>query len=321
LDLQYNRLSLLDVFDVQGGFFGSNTSVFITVDNFQIPTHSPVYDNTDLVSQVESIKTLAKEKGLYKEWFPSEVWEELNKPENNSFKMFLDKIWETRDGSQHQKLLLQTILNIFDKMEENTDFAKHCMLIADESVNSCVDRVAMGLIQMQLAKNAYPSHTISLQELHLVERAMTKADALFAFARQKVETMTGIIDEIETYLKYCKEFKQELGITTEDMMFEGLSNVTSKDLQEATKVIEGIPEDTIYERVLDHPIVRERYIKSLQEIQNQDRFDTLPKEDESDIQYKDRIQKIQRDLKTEKVNWLKQRLQEEQKDSKVNKDA
>ena len=43
-------------------------------------------------------------------------------------------------------------------METNKEYRDICLNIAEESVTTCGDRVALGIVNMQLAGKAFPNH-------------------------------------------------------------------------------------------------------------------------------------------------------------------
>lgn len=283
--------------------------------NINVYEQEPIiYNNTSLPLQIKSLKEIASGCGIIKEWPNAEVWERI--PKNRmaeGFGIFLDKVWDTKDAQDDEmglQIMLNTLMNIFAKMEMNSEYRQACFSLAEEAITSCADRTAMGLIQMQLAYKGYcgQRENLSIQDLFKYEKTMIMADKIFNIAREKVKGLQSASEEIETYLKYFKELKDDLGIDIEKMTYERLSNVSSEDIEYAREMLNEITDGQILERLVDNPTIKKMFEKEFEEIQNRPEFDTTFLEGETDAGQKEYMENMGKAFIQEKINLLKSRI-------------
>ena len=303
LDVSNNPLTLQEDIRLREIFQHRDAELYLPLDYSSVRIDSE-YDNKNLREQVESLKILAAKFHVSHNCCQNSVWKDLDKTENNSFKYFLDKIWTTNDANKNeesQKILLSSLMNIFEKMEKSPEFTQLCLSLAEESVNSCGDRVSLGLVQMQIAEKTYPEGEASMKDLFASEKVLLKAEMIFDIARDKVKNLTGSVDEIETYLMYFNQLKEELGVEINGMLYESCSNLDEKDIVQAKQLLSSIPQERVYERLLDNPSVQKRFEKEFEEIQNQEKFNTDKLENESDRDYMRRLEAMSKSLKDAKM--------------------
>ena len=310
LHLQGIRFSQIQAMRIRRLFEGSRTIVYIN-DYEQRPSAG---DDTSLSMQIKVLKDIASEYKITKKWPNPLIWKELDKNyTSRAFKQFLEKVWDTKDAQVEESVLqnmLTVLINIIAKMESNSKYRQMCFSLADEAINSCGDRVAMGLIQMQLSEKGYKDNddNFSLKELFDYEKIMLKAEKIFNIAREKMNRLIStkrMVDEIETYLRYFKELKDSVGIEIGGMLYEQLSNVTNEDIECAKKALDEISDKTVFERLVDNSIIKEMFEKEFSEIQDRPEFDTCALKGETDTEYCARMQDMTMALSGEKIKLLK----------------
>jgi Leucine-rich repeat (LRR) protein len=236
-------------------------------------------------------------------------WEELE--QSNVFNQFLNhvsRMADARPGTQGRNRMYQSLASIIMAMDQNAELLKVCFNIARESTQTCGDRVALSFIQMQLQTRLYQANP-SLSQLFSQQKAMCALELIYKLARDKVEGLTGIIDEVEVYLTYIKHLKDYLEVDIENILYEALSNVTRADIEAArAKLTDTLTDDYIYKALLDSNVVKERYASEFKAIQDQPEFDTLPLDVESDSAYSTRMKNLDSRFTEAKVNFLKEQL-------------
>lgn len=269
------------------------------------------YNTRTISANVNSLKKLAKNHFITKQWKNPSIWNQLDVEGNESFNIFLKKLWKTSDAEiflTKKEGFLDTIINIFDKMERNSEYREMCLNISEESVESCGDRVAMGLIFMQLSQIEYPDKEPSLKELFDIEKKIVKANKILGIAGEKVSKLRGVIDEIETYVMYFKELKNELGINIDGMKYPSMSNVSRKDIEKAKLTISKISDNEIYEQLLDNQTICKKFRTQFDQIQCRSEFSTEQLIGENDGAYLKRMKYLSNKLKQSKINLLKSEI-------------
>jgi Leucine-rich repeat (LRR) protein len=261
------------------------------------------YNNSNMFTRVTSLRDIAIKLEISKEWHNTFEWDKM---ENEYFTTFIDKIWITNDVRKDESLknLIATMINIFDKMESSQAYRDECLNIAEESVNSCGDRIALGLVQMQLAQKAFPDHEPSVKELFDYEKTMIKADKIFKIARDKVIEKNNHNEEIETYLMYFSKLKDVLGIQINGMLYERCSMVTDADIQRATESIANIEDKDVFERLIENPTIKKKFQSEFNSIQSNPEFEDSPLIGENDLDYYVRVNKLVDSLKQKKIELL-----------------
>ena len=186
--------------------------------------------------------------------------------------------------------------------------------------DTCGDRVAMSLIDMQLAAlhfsrlpknmgNDVESMYIYAKERSAIKFLQEKAEAKF------IKNSGG--DEIETHLAYM-QLAENLGVTIAgaDMLYRGCSGVSNKDLEDALKEYKG-PSDTegmskgeylAYKFMYDaSEFERIGVIDNIKEkVRSCDEFNTDARAGELSGAYEQRLKGLQSKLKKDTISALKE---------------
>ncbi|MFN7093895.1 MAG: leucine-rich repeat protein, partial [Burkholderiales bacterium] len=236
-------------------------------------------------------------------------WNQFEQP--NIFNGFLNKInkmADTQKNPARKAIVYSNLTKIIIAMEQNPELREICFNLARESTQTCGDRVALGFIQMQIQAKLYKPNA-SLSELFTQQKILCALDIIFNLARNKVNSSSGIIDEVEVYLTYVKNLKDYLQVEITDILYEALSDVTQDDIENTRKCLnETLTDDYIYEALVDSEIVKIRYKDEFKVIQDQPEFDTSLQDEESDGAYKERMNNMLIKFKKEKISFLKAQL-------------
>jgi hypothetical protein len=115
-------------------------------------------------------------------------------------------------------------------------------------------------------------------------------------------------EEVEDYLTYFNELKDELGINIGGMLHRQISVVEPEDIAIAREKLKEITDDQVYERLSKNQTIKNRYKQKFSEIQEKSEFEVCPKAGESDRSFKERADNIGRNLTAAKVAFLKDKL-------------
>ncbi|MFN7095266.1 MAG: NEL-type E3 ubiquitin ligase domain-containing protein, partial [Burkholderiales bacterium] len=215
---------------------------------------------------------------------------------------------DTQLSHESSATVLANLAKIIIAMDQNSELREICFNLASESTQTCGDRVALGFIQMQLQVKLYKADA-SLSELFAQQKAMCTLGIIFKLAQNKVNSLTGIIDEVEVYLTYIKHLNDYLQVDIDDILHEALSNVTQDDIQTARVCLKDtLTDDYVYAALINFDPIKKLYASEFKAIQDQPGFDTSPDEEENGEAYKARMKSLDNKFKQAKVNLLKEQL-------------
>jgi len=180
-------------------------------------------------------------------------------------RLWLSRISATTDfasGGMLQKALVGKIIEFLEKAEVDNAFCEIFAKVIKKAVKTCGDRVSLSIIhigiQFRLAQ-------IDLSDVHTLANFLVRnvwvIDQLEKFAWTKVLLLRQSlpedqIDEIEIYLGYLIQLKNELNLSIdiETMQFFKCSNITDHDLAQAKESIQTkLKDESKYEFLIqDH---------------------------------------------------------------------
>ena len=227
----------------------------------------------------------------------------------SSFVLFLQKLPMMRDwskqGSHFQ--LLKHISMIINAMADSQPIRQQCETIAADSVDTCGDRVALGLIRMSVAVSHFSKSVWSKNSLYEYGKVVSRFETIMALARTKASTMGGAVDEIEVILKYLKELNQPLtlGLPITEMLYEACSGIDDNDIKRALDYVTRAEPMSIHAYLAGFDGTRTVFGDDFDKIENA--FDTNQIGDESDADYVKRMTRLPEQLRQARIELLESR--------------
>ena len=227
----------------------------------------------------------------------------------SSFVLFLQKLPMMRDwGKQGSHLqLLKHIAMIINAMADSQPIRQQCETIAADSVDTCGDRVALGLIRMSVAVSHFSKSVWSKNSLYEYGKVVSRFETIMALARTKASTMGGAVDEIEVILKYLKELNQPLtlGLPITEMLYEACSGIDDNDIKRALDYVTRAEPMSIHAYLAGFDGTRTVFGDDFDKIENA--FDTNQIGDESDADYVKRMTRLPEQLRQARIELLESR--------------
>jgi len=165
--------------------------------------------------------------------------DEENAAAFNTFQGALAETAEYRNNLSNPALVTR-INMLVDAMRTSPALRATCFTIASDSIQSCGDRVALGLNDMEqalISKNA-ESGKLSVVELFHTGLGLFKKQILDEIALAKINSLRQrgtVMDEIEIRLAYPTELRNRLALSgvTQSMRYRASANVTRAEIASA----------------------------------------------------------------------------------------
>ncbi|MEC5218289.1 Leucine-rich repeat (LRR) protein [Actimicrobium sp. GrIS 1.19] len=179
------------------------------------------------------------------------VWAELPRQDNASqFATFLSRMRETNDYRHASPAIRaatkQRVVELLAQLQDDPALREDCFNLAFEAVETCGDRVALRLLDMEtLCLSRRMQAAIHAGEFDANPSALVdlckgqyRLDVLSRLAKDKVATMN-FCDEIEVYLGYLVALSEDfdLPIKISTMLYPAASGITQQDIAAARKVL------------------------------------------------------------------------------------
>ncbi len=192
--------------------------------------------------------------------------------EDHPARLWLNNLLETSDfttGSEElKKKLSQVVLGFFKYVVEHDEFSEFFRLFLDTANVSCVDRVTMSVIDLEILinlKKAQETSTPPLEQL----RAVWATHLLHEIADAKVAKMP-LVDALDTHLAYLIQCKEALALAGIELPFSSgkmkfftyiITGVELSDLEEATtKVLNTMSGPNWSEKFVNFLFAKNNYI-------------------------------------------------------------
>ncbi len=192
----------------------------------------PLEQSIDALMEFAEIKTLDFDISAFKN-------------EGHQAKLWLNNLLETSDfttGSvELKKQLAIVVLNIFKFAAKNVDFRAAFKNFLEEAVVSCVDRVTLSVIELEILVRLKELSGQKLNKKEVLDliRSAQAIHLLNKFAEIKLATMR-LSDPLDVHLGFlihCKKPLEAQGVklpfTSEHMQFFGITNITAGDIRNA----------------------------------------------------------------------------------------
>ncbi|CNL44800.1 IpaH family type III secretion system E3 ubiquitin--protein ligase [Yersinia pseudotuberculosis] len=180
-------------------------------------------------------------------WLPAEQqdklaegWATIEQEDNApAFSAFLSRLAGTASAKNSPEFRLQVAIWLA-QLTGSPTLREQTFLIAQESTETCDDRVALTYNHMQKAVMAHEvekgEYDTQLPELMARGRELFRLEQLENIAREKIKTLNiNFEEEIEVYLAYQVKLRDSLQLfsVSKKMYFFDVSHVTTGDLQSA----------------------------------------------------------------------------------------
>ena len=173
-----------------------------------------------------------------------------------SFAKFLVRLRETSEykSARLQPDFQQRIGRLLTQLEQadSTTLREVCFTQAAEAVDTCGDRVALSLLNMETACATYQAEVKArnggydhqLQELVDLGKGMYRLQQLGGISQAKVKTLN-FVDEIEVHLGYLVHFSKEfkLPVQMQTMLYPDCFAITQADVTAARNALKGHAEE------------------------------------------------------------------------------
>ncbi|MEM7175788.1 MAG: NEL-type E3 ubiquitin ligase domain-containing protein, partial [Chlamydiota bacterium] len=166
-----------------------------------------------------------------------------------------------------RKQTAQMVLKALEEAEKDPIFLDSLLTCFNAAATSCGDRIALSIIYLDIN---YQIHKAKKQKNYkkfaeLIIYGSWVSDTLQKIAYNKFKTLTGNVDEIETYLVYFIKIKQRIDrvpFQTRSMLYEACSNVSKEDINFAEKELKKTLQnnDEIY-KILMKNLTWEKIVK------------------------------------------------------------
>jgi hypothetical protein len=175
----------------------------------------------------------------------AESWAPFESETNAAaFSMFLDRLRETADAqnTNTQPFFHQRVNKILETIHNDNDLRGVCFHIAEEAMQHCGDRIALGLQNMELTIASHRARLLGISDLVHVGKQFFRLNALHDIVTDRIASLNSreaSEEELETYLLYQIELKKDLDLPclTENMLFRNQARVAKKDIQSAREAI------------------------------------------------------------------------------------
>jgi len=193
-------------------------------------------------------------------------WTSLQEHDNAPrFAQFLARLRETSDykSARLQPDFQQRIGRLLAQLEpaDSTALRELCFAQAVTAVDTCGDRVALSLLNMETACATHQAevevrnggYENQLQELVDLGKGMYRLQQLAEISRAKVQTLN-FVDEIEVHLGYLVHFSEEfkLPVQMQTMLYPDCSAITEADVTAARNALTGHAEEGDNRALLDY---------------------------------------------------------------------
>ncbi len=236
---------------------------------------------------------------------------------SKSFNLFLHKFDDMKDTKDEAYKInsYKLLTDIIKQMDQNEGFKETCFAIAHEAVESCGDRVAFGFINMQIQAQMYKNNSTFTDHYHYFQ-ALTVLDIIDEMVKDKIKQDPSLKpEEIEFYLAYAIEFKDALGISIANMLFDNLYQLSEAEISLAKEKLDNALQnrDLILINMTNSEEVAKLFAREFAEIQIQPQFIVEQLEDEPELDYLKRCNEIKKAFIEAKVKFICQKLAEEEK--------
>lgn len=139
----------------------------------------------------------------------------------------------------NKQLLATKVLDILGTANENPLFRETFFKVIDDASETCGDRVALSIINLDIRQQLETANLMKIQETaSFLLQSMFPMDLLEKHALKKIIEKQAT-DNIETFLAYPIKLKEDLNLpfTQGDMRYFECSQVTPEDLQEAKDMV------------------------------------------------------------------------------------
>jgi hypothetical protein len=166
----------------------------------------------------------------------------------NSFLAFLERLIGTADyqNINSRPLLAQRVVGLTNQLATSESLAALCHERIGQALESCGDRVVWAMNQLELTVRVHQAQQGSApeQELRDLGRSLLRLQVVHQHATAKVGSLR-VVDPIEVYLAYETRLAQplKLPLSTKGMLYERCSNVTKKDLNNASRAAQQADAD------------------------------------------------------------------------------
>ena len=151
---------------------------------------------------------------------------------------FLARLQDTVDyrNARSRPLLAHRVLHLLQRMQGSSEVAALCHERIGQALESCEDRVIWAMNQLELALRTHAAQSAAAPEaaLRSLGTALVRLEVVHRHAADKC-TALRLVDPIEVYLAYETALAGplQLPLTTQGMLYAGLSNVTQADIEGA----------------------------------------------------------------------------------------
>ncbi len=173
--------------------------------------------------------------------------EQLNQAAHaDSFATWLLRLSETADyhrGASERTLLNGRISTLLSAIIEHPSLREVCFQIAQDALESCGDRVALALNQMELAHLNHRAEQGALDgpALFALGRQLYRMQALEKISQREARRLQREHEAIEVFLAFQVGLRErlDLPVGNRTMLYRASSHVEDKDLEEAAVEIES----------------------------------------------------------------------------------
>ena len=161
---------------------------------------------------------------------------------------FLARLQGTADyrNARSRPLLARRVLHLLQRMQGSSEIAALCHERIGQALESCGDRVIWAMNQLELALRTHAAQRAAAPEaaLRSLGTALVRLEVVHRHAADKC-TALRVVDPIEVYLAYETALAGplQLPLTTQGMLYAGLSNVTQDDIEGARQAATRAGED------------------------------------------------------------------------------
>ena len=158
--------------------------------------------------------------------------------ELRSLLLFLGRLQDTADfrNAHSRPLLAGRVLELLHRMQGSPEVVALCHERIGEALESCGDRVIWAMNQLELALRTHDAQSAAAPEapLRSLAAALVRLEVVHRHAADRC-TALRVVDPIEVYLAYETALAGplQLPLSTQGMLYAGLSKVTEGDIEKA----------------------------------------------------------------------------------------
>ena len=158
--------------------------------------------------------------------------------ELHSLLLFLGRLQDTADfrNAHSRPLLAGRVLGLLQRMQGAPEVAALCHERIGQALESCGDRVIWAMNQLELALRTHDAQSTAAPEaaLRSLGTALVRLEVVHRHAADRCAALR-VVDPIEVYLAYETALAGplQLPLSTQGMLYAGLSNVTEGDIEKA----------------------------------------------------------------------------------------